>query len=66
LSGLVGWARIDTRDHDLSDVVFGSVMGYVIGKSVAGKAFYGDSRVHILPYVHPTDGSPGLLLDMKF
>jgi len=66
LSGLVGWARIDTRDHDLSDVVFGSVMGYVIGKSVAGKALYGDSRVHILPYVHPTDGSPGLLLDMKF
>jgi len=42
------------------------VMGYVIGKSVAGKALYGDSRVHILPYVHPTDGSPGLLLDMKF
>jgi hypothetical protein len=65
-SGLVGWARIDTRDHDLSDVVFGAVMGYVIGKSVAGKALYGDSRVHILPYVHPIDGSPGLLLDMKF
>jgi hypothetical protein len=65
-SGLVGWARIDTRDHDLSDVVFGAVMGYVIGKSVAGKALYGDSRVHILPYVHPLDGSPGLLFDVKF
>ena len=65
-SGLVGFARIDTRDHDLSDVVFGAVMGYVIGKSVAGKALYGDSRVHILPYVHPTDGSPGLALDARF
>jgi membrane-associated phospholipid phosphatase len=66
LSGLVGWARIDTRDHDLSDVVFGAVMGYVIGKSVAGKALYGDSRVHVLPYVHPIDGSPGLLFDVKY
>ena len=38
LSGLVGWSRIDARDHDLSDVVFGGVLGYVIGKSVAGRA----------------------------
>jgi membrane-associated phospholipid phosphatase len=66
LSGLVGFARIDTRDHDLSDVVFGAVLGYVIGKSVAGRALYGDSRVHILPYVHPTDGSPGIMIDASF
>ena len=65
-SGLIGFARIDTRDHDLSDVVFGAVMGYVIGKSVAGKALYDDSHVHILPYVHPTDGSPGIMLDARF
>jgi hypothetical protein len=27
LAGLVGWSRIDQREHDLSDVVFGSVLG---------------------------------------
>jgi membrane-associated phospholipid phosphatase len=67
LSGLVGWSRIDTRDHDLSDVVFGGVLGYVIGKSVAGRALYGDSRaVHIVPFVHPTEGTAGVMFDATF
>jgi hypothetical protein len=67
LSGLVGWSRIDARDHDLSDVVFGGILGYVIGKSVAGRALYGDSSVvHIVPYFHPSDGSAGVMLDAKF
>jgi hypothetical protein len=67
LSGLVGWSRIDTRDHDLSDVVFGGVLGYVIGKSVAGRALYGDSRaVHIVPYVHPSEGTAGVMFDATF
>jgi hypothetical protein len=67
LSGLVGWSRIDARDHDLSDVVFGGILGYVIGKSVAGRALYGDSRaVHIVPYFHPSDGSAGVMFDAKF
>lgn len=65
-SGLVGWSRIDTRDHDLSDVVFGAIMGYVIGQSVAGKALYGDSRIHIVPYVQPSDGSAGVMFDVSF
>jgi hypothetical protein len=65
LSGLVGFSRIDTRDHDLSDVIFGGVLGYVIGKSVSGRALYGDSRVHILPYIHPGEGA-GVMLDTSF
>lgn len=35
MAGLVGWTRIDQREHDLSDVFFGSVLGFVIGKSIA-------------------------------
>ncbi len=66
LAGLIGFSRIDTRDHDLSDVVFGGVLGYVIGKSVSGKALFGDSRVHLLPYVHPTEGAAGVMLDCQF
>jgi hypothetical protein len=66
LAGLIGWSRIDEQDHDLSDVVFGSVLGYVIGKSVAQKHRTGDSRLRMLPYVHPTDGTTGLLFDWPF
>ena len=57
LAGLIGWSRLDERDHDLSDVVFGAALGFVIGKSVARDHLYGDSRVRLLPYVHPTDGT---------
>lgn len=35
VAGLVGWQRIDSRNHDLSDVLFGASLGYVIGHTVA-------------------------------
>jgi len=66
LAGLIGWSRIDERDHDLSDVIFGAAMGYLIGKSVARNHLEGDSRVRLLPYAHPTEGSSGLMLDVAF
>ena len=66
LAGLIGWSRLDERDHDLSDVVFGAALGFVIGKSVARGHLYGDSRVRLLPYVHPTDGTSGLMLDIPY
>lgn len=66
LAGLIGWSRIDDQDHDLSDVVFGAALGWVIGKSVAGRHLYDDSRVRLLPYVHPTDGSSGLMFETSF
>lgn len=66
LAGLVGWSRIDQRDHDLSDVVFGSALGLVIGKSVANHHLTGDGRIRLLPYVHPIDGTPGIGCDMTF
>lgn len=66
LAGLISWSRIDERDHDLSDVVFGAALGYVIGKSVAGNHRFNDGRVRILPWVHPGDGSGGLLFDVRY
>lgn len=66
LAGLIGWSRIDDQDHDLSDVVFGAALGWVIGKSVAGRHLYDDSRVRLLPYIHPTDGSTGLMFETSF
>ena len=66
LAGLIGWSRIDERDHDLSDIVFGAALGYVIGKSVAKNHLCKDSRVNIFPYTHPTDGSSGIMLDIPY
>ncbi len=33
-SGFVAWHRIDYRKHDLSDVLFGAALGYVVGRAV--------------------------------
>lgn len=66
LAGLISWSRIDERDHDVSDVVFGAALGYVVGKSVAGQHLRGDGRVRLLPYTHPTDGASGLMLDVAY
>ena len=65
LSGLIGWSRIDERDHDLSDVVFGSAMGFVIGKSVARHELTGDSRVRLIPWTPPLGGT-GLGLQVSY
>ena len=66
LAGLIGWSRIDERDHDLSDVIFGAALGYVVGKAVSGRHLYGDSRVRLFPFTHPTEGSTGLMLECPF
>ncbi|MBC7822144.1 MAG: phosphatase PAP2 family protein [Planctomycetaceae bacterium] len=66
LAAAVGFSRIDDQDHDLSDVVFGSALGFVIGKTVAGRHLCGDSNMTITPYIHPTDGTPGVAWETKF
>ena len=66
LAGAVGFSRIDERDHNLSDVVFGGVLGIVVGKAVAGRHLCGNSKIQFGPYFHPTDGSPGIALETKF
>ncbi|MBT4868421.1 MAG: phosphatase PAP2 family protein, partial [Planctomycetaceae bacterium] len=66
LAGLISWSRLDERDHDLSDVVFGAALGYVIGHAVAGQHLRCDSRVRLLPYFHPTEGTGGLMVDVSF
>lgn len=66
LAGLISWSRIDQRDHDLSDVVFGAAMGYVIGKTVARNHIGDDSPVTVLPSVAPGSGSVELLVEVPF
>jgi membrane-associated phospholipid phosphatase len=65
LAGLVGYQRIDSRVHDFSDVVFGAMLGYVIGTSVArdDKAQFPELfGMKVIPYIEPESGSAGLAL----
>jgi membrane-associated phospholipid phosphatase len=66
LAGLIGWSRIDGRDHDLSDVVFGGVLGIVIGKSVATQHLYNGGRFQLVPWYDPLQGANGAALETRF
>ncbi len=65
LAGLVGYQRIDSRVHDFSDVVFGAMMGYIVGTSIArnDKAEFPELfGMKVLPYVDPYTGASGIAL----
>ncbi len=65
-AGLVGWSRIDERDHDLSDVIFGAALGYVIGKSVARRHYDRDYGIRLLPYIYTPDEAVGVSVETRF
>jgi membrane-associated phospholipid phosphatase len=66
LASAVGWTRIDQRDHDLSDVLFGATLGYVIGKSVARNHFTQNTSFHVSPYIDPTNAATGVMIESTF
>jgi len=66
LAALVGWSRIDGRDHDLSDVVFGAALGYAIGKSVSARHLNRDCGVRLLPYIEAPEAVSGLSIETRF
>jgi membrane-associated phospholipid phosphatase len=66
LAGLVGWERIDDGEHDLSDVVFGAVLGFVIGKTVAAEHQMRFCGMELQPLVDPASGATGICLERRF
>ena len=66
LGGLVGWSRIDQREHDLSDVLFGAVLGVVVGKTVAAVHMERYSNLRVTPYFDPATRTSGISVDTKF
>jgi len=52
LAGFVGYRMMDSGDHWASDVLFGAVLGYVVGHSVAGEHKKIEvAGFDVLPYV---------------
>ncbi len=66
LAGLVGWERIDDGEHDLSDVVFGAVLGYVIGKTVACDHHVRFCGMELQPHVDAATGATGIAFERRF
>ncbi|QDU62452.1 PAP2 superfamily protein [Planctomycetes bacterium Pan216] len=66
VAGLVSWQRIDGRKHDLSDVIFGAVLGYVVGKSVAKGHLQRHESLCLQPYVDHEQGVSGLAIEGRF
>ncbi|MFI4912737.1 MAG: phosphatase PAP2 family protein [Sedimentisphaeraceae bacterium JB056] len=55
LAGTVGYRMMETGDHWGSDVVFGAVLGYITGHSIAGekKSQLKIGEFSVLPYFQP-------------
>lgn len=66
VAGLVGWQRIDSRNHDLSDVLFGAALGYAIGKTVGQNHRLEKINCTVMPYTDAEQGSTGLLLKKRY
>lgn len=69
LAGFIGYQRIDSRRHDFSDVIFGGMLGYIIGSSIArdGKAEFPEIfGMTLIPYSDPQTGAAGLALMKQF
>lgn len=66
LGVLVGVERLNSGEHYLSDVLFGAVMGTVIGHSVATGRDPELFGWKVLPYADPANGSSGIALMKSF
>ena len=73
-AGLAGYAfgsavafhRIDTRNHDLSDVIMGAAIGYVIGSTVAESGTPLPEGMRLVPFSDPVARGGGLAFEFRF
>ena len=60
LSALVGYERLESGEHYLTDVIMGGIMGLVIGHTVAGEHDLEVFGGRIVPFVDPYTQTSGL------
>jgi len=59
LASVVAWRMMDSGDHWASDVVFGGVLGWVVGHTIAGKHKQMEvAGFQVMPLTASIDGSP--------
>ena len=61
-ASFVGYERVDARNHDLSDVVSGALIGYAIGYAVSKNHQWKVLGMDIVPLLDAPSGSVGLAL----
>ena len=68
LAGFVGYRMMDSGDHWASDVLFGGVLGYVVGHAIAGENKKLElAGFQILPLVTPQRiSTAGIMLAKEF
>lgn len=67
VASLVGLRMMDSEDHWGSDVVFGAVLGWVIGHTIARKhKKFEIANFEVNPYLNPESGGMGLSLTKRF
>lgn len=65
LTGWVATTRLNDREHWMSDVIFGAVLGSVVGHSVARGRALEVGGFTVLPWIHP-EGGAGLAFAKQF
>jgi hypothetical protein len=68
-AGFVGYRMMDSGDHWASDVLFGGVLGYVVGHAIAGENKKLEiAGFEVLPLISPErDGATaGVVLAKEF
>jgi membrane-associated phospholipid phosphatase len=56
LAGYSAATRLEDREHDLSDLVFGAALGWVVGHSVVKGQLPQVAGFHVLPWGGPDAG----------
>lgn len=65
-AGLVAFHRIDSKNHDLSDVIFGAALGYIAGRTAGDVDEVPVLKAHLLPFDDGEHTAPGLRLEWRF
>jgi PAP2 superfamily len=66
ISGLVGFQRLDSRAHDLDDVIAGWTLGWVIASTVVGQHQTEILGAQLVPILDPIQNGVGLGLSWQF
>jgi hypothetical protein len=64
-AALVAFHRVDARNHDVSDVIFGAAIGYVFGRTAGDVEEVPVLKAHLAP-LRSSTGAPGFQLEWQF